>query len=534
MGPDANTWRIDGRRRGRAGRGPWVSDTRQRYWRLHPRSRAFLWCVWSQAIPRPRQRCWSSTGAMGRFARRTMDLAVAGPLARSASDLALALRVLGGASGDEAKAWSWRLPAPRHKQLKDFRVGYMFDDTFAPVSSDIAKLYEKALDALGKAGAKLERGWPPGLDLQAQFRTYQYLLFALLNADMSGPEREESRRRFEKDPNDISAAATVGPHARWLGETQRRLAFRAVWQKYFESHDVFLLPTGFTAAFPHDHTEPALARVVETPEGKRPYVSEHPLLDLCRHIGGAAGDSSPSWANERRSAGRSPDHGTDVGRRDSHRIREADRESCRWVYSTRRLPLRQAELKNQYFGDVNDYRKYGLLRCFQRAGCPKLLVAWMLTGDDGGRDGSRRSYLESPGRWREYDSVLYTGLQNLLRGQRRPDVTLLEDARALAARLVLFRYRSRRSFGSRSLAGRTPGRQLEAPTWSSSTRTTAWRFHRGRSGGKVRRSTCPGLNWRTSGVAVALSWCISTFAGKVASASPHESRRSSHCEPARE
>src|SRR5215510_8129432 len=89
-----------------------------------------------------------------------MDLAVAGPLARSANDLALALRVLGGPNGDEAKAWTWRLPAPRHKQLKDFRVGYMFDDTFAPVSSDIARLYEKALDALGKAGAKLERGWP--------------------------------------------------------------------------------------------------------------------------------------------------------------------------------------------------------------------------------------------------------------------------------------------------------------------------------------------------------------------------------------
>jgi hypothetical protein len=85
-------------------------------------------------------------------------------------------------------------------------------------------------------------------------------------------------------------------------------------------------------------------------------------------------------------------------------------------------------LKNQYFGDVNDYRKYGLLRCFQRVGCPKLLVAWMLTDDDGGRDGSRRSYLESPGRWREYDCVLYNGLQNLLRGQRRPAVALLEDA----------------------------------------------------------------------------------------------------------
>jgi len=72
---------------------------------------------------------------------------------------------------------------------------------------------------LGRAGAKLERGWPPGLDLQAQFRTYQYLLFALLNASASDGQRAELRQRLQKDPNDIEAAATVGAHARWLGET---------------------------------------------------------------------------------------------------------------------------------------------------------------------------------------------------------------------------------------------------------------------------------------------------------------------------
>jgi amidase len=66
----------------------------------------------------------------------------------------------------------------------------------------------------------------------------------------------------------------VEPHARWLRETQRRLAFRAQWQKYFESHDVFLLPTAFTAAFPHDHSEPIDKRVVETPAGKRAYARD--------------------------------------------------------------------------------------------------------------------------------------------------------------------------------------------------------------------------------------------------------------------
>jgi hypothetical protein len=145
------------------------------------------------------------------------------------------------------------------------------EDPFAPVSSDVGAVYESALSSLSRAGAKLERGWPPGLDLQAQFRTYQYLLFALLNADSTPDQRQAARLRFEKDPNDLAAAAIVERHARWLGETQRRLAFRAVWQKYFESYDVFLLPAGFTAAFPHDHSQPIEARVIETPEGKRSY-----------------------------------------------------------------------------------------------------------------------------------------------------------------------------------------------------------------------------------------------------------------------
>jgi hypothetical protein len=50
-------------------------------------------------------------------------------------------------------------------------------------------------------------------------------------------------------------------------------------------------------------------------------------------------------------------------------------------------------MKNQYFGDINDYRKYGLLRAWQAAGNGTLLVAWMLTPDDGSRDGGSRSYL---------------------------------------------------------------------------------------------------------------------------------------------
>ncbi len=59
-----------------------------------------------------------------------------------------------------------------------------------------------------------------------------------------------------------------------MQETQRRLSFRAQWQQYFATHDVFLLPTTFTSAFPHDQSKPIESRIVETPEGKRPYLRD--------------------------------------------------------------------------------------------------------------------------------------------------------------------------------------------------------------------------------------------------------------------
>jgi hypothetical protein len=71
-------------------------------------------------------------------------------------------------------------------------------------------------------------------------------------------------------------------------------------------------------------------------------------------------------------------------------------------------------MKNQYFGDVNDFRKYGLLRTIQRASGLTIGVCWLLTADDGGADGELTQYLNQPRRWRHYDSELFDKLQLLL------------------------------------------------------------------------------------------------------------------------
>ncbi|HEX9793969.1 MAG TPA: hypothetical protein VGC54_08300 [Planctomycetota bacterium] len=85
-------------------------------------------------------------------------------------------------------------------------------------------------------------------------------------------------------------------------------------------------------------------------------------------------------------------------------------------------------MKNQYFGDINDYRKYGLLRALQSSGDGSLLVAWMLTPDDGGRDGGFRSYLDAPETWANHDPDLFAGLAGLLRSEPMPAVSLIEGS----------------------------------------------------------------------------------------------------------
>ena len=84
-------------------------------------------------------------------------------------------------------------------------------------------------------------------------------------------------------------------------------------------------------------------------------------------------------------------------------------------------------MKNQYFGDINDYRKYGLLRSILSAGEFRLLVAWMLTPDDGSTDGKFTSYLESPDKWSKHDPVMFHQLKMILKDDQSRRVSLMEN-----------------------------------------------------------------------------------------------------------
>jgi amidase len=198
-------------------------------------------------------------------------LAVAGPMARSAADLNAALKILGGPANYDAKAWKWELPAPRATSLKNFRVGYVIDDPIAPPTPEMKSLLEKTISALDRAGAQLEPGWPAGFQIQNLLETYKFLLFAFLFS-VSPPEQQEAQRKASAADPSSPPPPGMAPFADWQRQNFRRLGFRAQWQNYFNDVDVFLSPTAFTPAFPHDHSEPQEQRLIATSTGPRHYL----------------------------------------------------------------------------------------------------------------------------------------------------------------------------------------------------------------------------------------------------------------------
>src|SRR6266481_6402526 len=123
------------------------------------------------------------------------DMAVAGPMARSAGDLALALDVLAGPDASDALGYKLALPPPRHADLRDFRV-----------------LLDAMADRLAKHGVKVARTSPLLPDLARVGRTFIQMLSAIFAADY--PDDVYARLQ--------SRAAALPPEAASVSATRLR------------------------------------------------------------------------------------------------------------------------------------------------------------------------------------------------------------------------------------------------------------------------------------------------------------------------
>jgi amidase len=208
------------------------------------------------------------------------DLNVVGPLARSPEDLELAMSVLVAPRPEDAPAWRIELPPARHQRLSEFRVAtWLGEPAGPPIAAEVAELLERAAERIAAAGAQIDASARPAIDAAESHRTYLRLLYGVIGAGFP----EEILRGFEQalpglpesdhGPFAEMVRGAVGPHRRWLRDSEVRLHLRARWTELFREIDVLLCPIMPVPAFPHDHS-PLPTRVLDI-DGRA-----HPYLDL--------------------------------------------------------------------------------------------------------------------------------------------------------------------------------------------------------------------------------------------------------------
>ena len=88
-------------------------------------------------------------------------------------------------------------------------------------------------------------------------------------------------------------------------------------------------------------------------------------------------------------------------------------------------------MKNKYFGDVNDYKKYGLLRLLTNLGRIKTVVCWSLTENDGTNDGKLTEYLGKPHIWENHDPIVYQHLKECVLERKIREVNAIQQSDVL-------------------------------------------------------------------------------------------------------
>ena len=186
------------------------------------------------------------------------DIAVVGPLARSAVDLKLAFDLLAGADGPTARGWRLELPGPRKQRLQDYRVGVLLSDPQAEVEQS----YQDAIAALARwlegEGVSVEMGAKPDFPTGEAMEVYTMLLRAATSKRLGDEMIVQAHGDLSRLPANAipyrrrMLQAQTMLHRDWLRWNERRYELMAGWEAWFETCDLLLCPAASSPAFPHD------------------------------------------------------------------------------------------------------------------------------------------------------------------------------------------------------------------------------------------------------------------------------------------
>ncbi|HUK45927.1 MAG TPA: amidase [Gaiellaceae bacterium] len=223
----------------------------------------------------------------------TVPLGVAGPIARSAADLELALDVLAGPGPIDSAGWRLELPPSRHERLADFRVGVWLGGGSYLVDDAYRRALREFLDDLVVAGARVLDVELP-FDADEGYDLFLKTLFAIVGA----PVPEEAEALLSLAPDDETGYANrIGKAMQtsleeWFGLLDRRERLFRAFQAFFADCDVLLCPAAMVVAFPHDaadgdgpHSTQLARRLIVSGE-PRPYFDNFmwPSIATCSNL----------------------------------------------------------------------------------------------------------------------------------------------------------------------------------------------------------------------------------------------------------
>ena len=187
------------------------------------------------------------------------DVAVVGPMARSAADLDLMLGVMAGPDALDADAWKLSLAKPASRRVKGLRIALKLGDPNVAVEREYADCLQNLADRLAKAGAKVSDKAAPKVDMTRQHDLYLTIYRAALSAG-SAKDIENWRAALDTPLGQTSRRMLHGmlhgntlSHKEWLALESERQGLRQHYAEFFRGWDLLLCPAAAGPAWPHDH-----------------------------------------------------------------------------------------------------------------------------------------------------------------------------------------------------------------------------------------------------------------------------------------
>ena len=195
------------------------------------------------------------------------DMAVVGPLARSADDLELALKLI--AQPDEVEARGLKIALAKQKsEIRKLKIAVLTSADTAEVDDSVQAAVLAAANAFATRGATVSETARPQFDLQDAHRTFIHLLRGATSSALSDQQFDRQRELAGKlKPEEQGYAAwmlhaNTMPVREWHAWNEKREQIRHAWAAFFREWDLLLCPTAATAAFEHNQKGERWERMV--------------------------------------------------------------------------------------------------------------------------------------------------------------------------------------------------------------------------------------------------------------------------------